>query len=122
MNGLKAVILATAIFVCAAAHGEQGGPPQPMACGNGPVERTYGETQWLVFGCDDRRSVVIVSAPGSPAGPFVFRFLARGDSYVLQSQGTGNRDYTKLAYGELRKMGIEDITELVRLTQLLDGN
>ena len=122
MNGLKAVILVTAIFLCAVAHGKQSAPPQPMACGNGPVERTYGETQWLVFGCDDRRGVVIVSAPGRPAASFGFRFLARGDSYVLQGQGTGNSDYTKLAYGELRKMGIEDITGLVRLTQLLDGN
>jgi hypothetical protein len=47
----------------------------------------------------------------------VFRFLARGNGYVLQSQGTGDRRYTTAAFDELKQMSAQDIATLVELTQ-----
>lgn len=121
-SGLVAIANCLVMLASVCAYGNDSAAPATMTCGAGPVERSYGNTKWLVFGCDDGRSVVIVSAPGSPANPFVFRFLARGNSYVLQSQGTGDRAFTTPAYGELRQMTGEDIAELVKLTRALAGN
>ena len=39
-------------------------------CTIGPITKTYGQTQWLAYSCNDDKTVVIVSAPGSPAMPF----------------------------------------------------
>lgn len=111
-----------ALLLSFSAVGNDGADPKPMTCGAGPVERTYADTKWLVFSCDDGLSVVIVAAPGSPANPFVFRFLARGNAYVLQSRGSGDRAFTTPAYGELSQMTGTDIAELVRLTRARAGN
>jgi hypothetical protein len=121
-NGLVAIALCTAMLLSVCARADDSAEPAPMTCGAGPVERTYAETKWLVFSCDDGLSVVIVAAPGSPANPFVFRFLARGNAYVLQSRGSGDRAFTTPAYGELSQMTGTDIAELVRLTRARAGN
>ncbi|UCH49965.1 MAG: hypothetical protein JSU95_09535 [Betaproteobacteria bacterium] len=116
MRRYSAVLLLT-IFVSVPASGDEPVSGAPLKCEVGPIEKTYGKTQWLVYGCDDERSVVIVAAPLSPARPFVFRFLAQGDGYLLQSKGSGDRDYTTAAFGELKMMTLEDIEALVKLTK-----
>src|ERR1700722_9045111 len=45
-----------------------------LNCKIGPIENIYGGTKWLVYGCDDKASVVVVTAPGNPAMPFYFFF------------------------------------------------
>src|SRR5437868_1067158 len=37
-----------------------------LNCKAGPVLKTFGGTQWNVYGCDDNASVVIITAPGNP--------------------------------------------------------
>lgn len=106
-----------AVFVSVPARGDEAVPGAPLKCEVGPIEKTYGKTQWLVYGCDDARSVVIVAAPLSPARPFVFRFLAQKNGYLLQSKGTGDKDYTTAAFGELKGMSMDDIEALVKLTK-----
>jgi hypothetical protein len=50
-----------------------------------PAEKTVGKTPWLVYGCGDGRSVVVVAAPGSAAMPFYFiRIVPR--NLVLQGE------------------------------------
>lgn len=115
--GSLAAALCLALMICAPAHGDETGRESTLICSVGPIEKTYGKTKWLIYSCDDRRSVVMVSAPGSPANPFVFRFLARGNAYVLQSQGTGNREHTAAAFAELKEMSGQDIATLVKLTE-----
>lgn len=105
------------VLVSAPALGQEAVSGVPLKCEVGPIERTYGKTQWLVYSCNDARSVVIVAAPLSPARPFVFRFLAQENGYLLQSKGTGDREYTAAAFGELKVMSMEDIRALVKLTK-----
>lgn len=45
-----------------------------LSCTIGPLNKTYGKTQWLVYGCNDGRSLVVTTAPENPAAPFVFYF------------------------------------------------
>ena len=116
---LESLALALCLTVLASVtvRGEDAAQTAPLMCGVGPIEQSYGMTKWHVYSCDDGRSVVIVSAPESPASPFVFRFMASGDAYLLQSQGTGNRKYTAAAYGELKQMSVQDVAALVKLTK-----
>ena len=116
-NSFVVIALCTAMLISVCARADDSAESAPLTCGAGPVERTYAVTKWLVFSCDDGLSVVIVAAPDSPANPFVFRFLARGNAYVLQSRGSGDRAFTTPAYGELSQMTGTDIAELVKLTR-----
>jgi hypothetical protein len=113
-----AVVLLLATLASVTAHGEEVPPKQTLSCEFGPVPKTFGMTSWLVYTCDGGQSVLIVSAPGSPAAPFMFRFSAREDGYVLQSQGTGDKEFTTAAFGDLKVMSVQDIEELINLTKV----
>jgi hypothetical protein len=39
----------------------------PLKCNIGPITKIYGASKWLVYSCDDNRSLVIVSTPDSVA-------------------------------------------------------
>jgi hypothetical protein len=91
--------------------------PQQLRCDIGPVTRTYGQGQWLVYGCNDDKSVIVVSAPGNPASPFVFSFIFQGNAYRLHGQGTGNKAATAATFDELKKLSEQDIANLLTLTK-----
>ena len=109
------LLLATLAFTTA--RGEQTKPRETLKCEFGPIAKTYGMTSWLVYTCDGEQSVLIVAAPGSPAAPFMFRFSAREQGYVLQSQGTGDKKFTGAAFGELKVMTVQEVEELIALTK-----
>lgn len=90
--------------------------PSSLKCDIGPVKKTYGMTQWLVYSCDDRRSIVVVSAPGNPAMPFFFTLSPTGDGYRLHGEGTGRKEATSAAFEELEALSEEDIITLVEQT------
>jgi hypothetical protein len=107
-----------AMPLCAAAVGTIGSRPPPMTCTTGPVTRTYGKTQWLVYSCQDFKSIVVVSAPGSPAAPFYFRGNVKADgSYQFDGAGTGSKSATDAAYAELKLLSPKDIAALVSATR-----
>jgi hypothetical protein len=112
-----AAVLLLATLASVTAHGEGAAPMQTLSCEFGPVPKTYGMASWLVYTCDSGQSVLIVSAPGSPAAPFTFRFSAREGGYVLQSQGTGDKEFTAAAFGELKVMSVQDVEELISFTK-----
>ncbi|HWA91967.1 MAG TPA: hypothetical protein VG889_18145 [Rhizomicrobium sp.] len=121
MNILKPPLIAVA---CAAALlsaptlGEQVGPKQPqLECKTGPLTKVYGGTTWLLYSCDDNRSIVIVSAPGSPAAPFYFSYFPEAGGYHLSGEGTGDRAATDLAYKELVALTAKDIALLIADTK-----
>lgn len=78
--------------------------PEPMACEVGPVTRAYGQSDWLVYGCADDRSLVFVSAPGNPAMPFVFISTPDADGYRLYGEGSGSQDATRPAFEDMSQM------------------
>lgn len=87
--------------------------PANLNCKIGPVEKTYGGTRWNVYGCDDKKSVVIVTAPGNPAMPFYFFFVPNAGGYQLHGEGTGDKKATDAAYKDLAALTEADIAALV---------
>jgi hypothetical protein len=89
---------------------------QALKCEAGPVVRSYGATDWNVYGCADNRSLVFVTAEESPATPFYFLLSAKDGSYRLTGEGTGNKALTDAAAKELSALGAQEISTLVSET------
>ena len=107
-----ATLLLMANTACASTSQEADRPP-PLKCEVGPLPKTYGQTAWLVYACDDSRSVVVVSDTGNPALPFYFMLYVKPDgSMTLYGEGTGNKSATQAAYDELQKLTVDDVAEL----------
>lgn len=106
----EAAVLALSLQVAV----EQTGPT-PLACEVGPVEREYGGSDWLVYGCSDERSFVLVSSPDSPANPFVFMFLFADESYRIRGEGNGDQHATSAAFEELSKLTPAEISDIVSM-------
>jgi hypothetical protein len=121
MNPVKLPLIAIAcvsILLSAPSFREQGAPKKPkLECKTGPLTKMYGGTAWLVDNCDDDRSIVIVSAPGSPAAPFYFSYFTESGGYYLSGEGTGDRAATDLAYRELAALTAKDIALLIARTK-----
>jgi hypothetical protein len=88
----------------------------------GPLNKTYGKTHWLVYSCNNEKAegkamLVLVSAPGSSAMPFVFFFSIKDGAYRLYGEGTGNKEATGAAYVELQQLSEPDIAALILQTQ-----
>jgi hypothetical protein len=98
------------------AAGAQGPSAPKLTCDRGPLaDKTYGGTAWNVYGCNDNRSVAIVSAAGNPAMPFYFLLFAEANGqYTLSGEGTGRREFTRKAYDELSRLTPQEIDGLVR--------
>jgi hypothetical protein len=88
----------------------------PLQCNIGPITKVYGSVPWLLYSCDDGKSLVVVSAPGSPAAPFYFFFSPEGRGYHLRGEGTGSKPLTDSAYKELEVLSNKDIVDLVGQT------
>jgi hypothetical protein len=90
-------------------------------CSEGPITRTFGGTDWLVYACDDHKSIVLVTAPGSPAAPFVFSFMMSEGRYQLHGEGAGRKELTDAALNDLQKLTAHDIALLIRQCALVSG-
>jgi len=93
-----------------------------QACDVGPHNKTYGNTPWLVYSCNNDASegnarVVLVSAPGNPAMPFVFFFYIKDGAYRLYGEGQGSKEASGAAHAELQKLTQQDIENLIAQTK-----
>ena len=104
-------VLVSTLLACLTTSAKSGTPTN-LNCKTGPVEKIYGGTKWLVYGCDDKQSVLVVTAPGNPAMPFMFVLHATGDSYNLHGEGTGDKKLTDAAVKVLSQLSKEDIASL----------
>jgi hypothetical protein len=86
-------------------------------CTIGPVTKTYGQSQWLVYSCNDDKTLVIVSAPGNPATPFYFTFLPTDAGHRLFGEGTGKKEATAAAFEQLKSLSEEDIANVIKETK-----
>jgi hypothetical protein len=86
-------------------------------CGVGPITKVWGEVPWLVYSCDNERSIVIIAAPGSPAEPWVFT-LDRGKNGIhLDGDGASGKQGTAATYAELSKFSQHDFEKLIEETK-----
>ncbi len=96
---------------------EAASPPQPVRCETGPVTRTFGGTEWIVYSCEDEVSLVVVSAIGSPASPFFFLLRPNAESYEIVGEGSGDKRATDAARADLSKLGSAKIAALLAETK-----
>lgn len=113
-----AIVTLAALVLASNGAGAQGPSEQRITCDRGPVAtKTYGGTSWDVYGCNDYRSVAVVTARGNPGLPFYFLFAERNGQYRLSGEGTGRPEFTRKAYEDLTRLTQQDIQALVRETQ-----
>lgn len=93
------------------------GEEASQKCDVGPITRTYGKVPWLVYSCRDKRSLLLVSAPGNAAMPAFFVFRPSGDGYELRNQGSANQAISAAAYAELSRLTPKQIGELIAATE-----
>lgn len=96
---------------------EPASEPAPLRCENGPLSKTYGGTDWLVFSCDDQRSLVIMSAPGNPAAPYVFFLHPDEKGYRISGRGNADKKATRAAIKQLKRMTKKSILRLIKQTK-----
>jgi hypothetical protein len=118
---ITAVLALAASVSCASTPADADRPPD-LNCEVGPLHRTYGQTEWLVYACSDARSAVIVSAEGNPALPFYFIFYVKpsGDMQ-LHGEGTGKKSATQAAFDEIKDFTRTNIAELVAQAQAVQA-
>ena len=88
-----------------------------LKCATGPVQRQYGGTDWLVYSCDDQRTMVVVSAEGNPASPFYFLLAPKSGSYVIHGEGNGDKAASEAAWKELSQMPQSALADLLQATK-----
>jgi len=84
----------------------------PLNCDVGPATKTFGGAPWLVYSCNDPSTVIVVSAPGSPAAPFYFALSFENGSYRIRGEGTGAKSITDAALRQLQTLSTTDIQAL----------
>ena len=83
---------------------------QDLRCDVGALPRDVGGAEWLVHGCRDARSLVVTTPASNPAAPFFF-FLIGDDGYRITGEGTGDRQWTRVAFDELAAMSPRQIAQ-----------
>lgn len=91
----------------------------PLQCDTGPLQRTYGGTEWVVYSCSDRNTVVIYTAAANPGKEFYFMFTSQKGELHLYGEGNGDKKYTNAAFEELKPMTREDVDALIKATELV---
>jgi hypothetical protein len=91
--------------------------PSPMKCEAGPANRQLGGNPWLVYSCDDQRSMVAVAPPGNPASPFYFVLRSDAGNYKIFGEGNGDKAASDAAGDELSRMNTGDLVALLNETK-----
>ena len=114
-----AVMAFGALFAASvAASAEGAGPAAPqLRCEIGPVIRHFGGTDWLVYSCDDGRSMVVVSTEKNPAAPFYFLLTPASAGYRIDGEGNGNKQASDAAGDDLARMSAADFINLLAETR-----
>jgi hypothetical protein len=93
-------------------------PKPKLSCTSGPLHKTYGGSEWLLYACDDSRSLVVVTQEGNPAAPFYFIFYVTPEGGMkLDGEGNGDRHASDLAFAELKVLSTSDVSALVAQAQ-----
>jgi hypothetical protein len=116
MRKLTLLVALSLVAPCSLALSQALSQPT-LTCNVGPLGKTFGQTQWLVYSCNDPSTLIVVSAPGNPASPFYFSFSLEGSSYHLRGEGTGSKPASDAAYSELQALSTSAIRSLVEQTK-----
>lgn len=103
-------LIAGALLLCWAADATA--QETQLTCNVGPIQRIYGGTPWVVYGCDDGKSLVVASGAGNPASPFYFVLAWSDAGYAVSGEGSGSRDASAAALSDLRALTRQQIEAL----------
>jgi hypothetical protein len=110
-------VLATLLIASAEPDATSVTEKPSLKCEQGPVKRVFGDTNWLVYGCDDVSTMVVVSDAGNPASPFYFIVFKEGDGYRIRGEGNGDKAASRAAVNELSQMSSEQFEKLLAETK-----
>jgi hypothetical protein len=123
MRFLMMIVLAVVASASWASTPAEAERPPDLNCEIGPLHKTYGQTAWLVYACNDSRSIVIVSDKGNPALPFYFILYVKPDGDMqLHGEGTGKKSATQAAFDEIKKLSQTDVAGLVSQAQAVQAS
>ena len=108
------LLLITIFLFCFSVAAEES-----MQCNIGPLKKIYGNTNWLVYSCSDKKTLVIATDTGNPAMPFYFMWYMKDGKYNLHGEGTGNKKYTKAAFEQIKLLSKKKIEEIITKTYLI---
>jgi hypothetical protein len=88
-------------------------------CDIGPVIKTYGQSKWLVYSCDDETTLLVLAAPDNPIKPFMFVLEpdSSGGYGVFFDESVGKADATASALAQLKALSQQDVANLIKETK-----
>lgn len=92
---------------------------KPLDCGTGPITKVFGGTNWLVRSCDGI-ALHVLSDSGNPAFPFYFLIYpseAEKGRFVIEGEGTGDKQASAAALADIRRLSTTDIASLIAETK-----
>jgi hypothetical protein len=107
-----------ALLVSVAAIAAESSPAtESFTCDIGPLNKTYGKNPWLVYSCNDGRTVVVVSAPGNPAMPFSFTLAIGDHGLQVTGEGKGRMGVVNAMYNDITSLSVRDVRHLIEETK-----
>lgn len=118
-------VLSAALLSLSAFGGLQAAAEEPdeakalNKCDIGPTIKTYGQSKWLVFSCDDDKTLLVLAAPDNPVKPFMFVLEpdSSGGYGVFFDESAGKNDATASALTQLKALSQQDIANLIKETK-----
>ncbi len=92
---------------------------KPLDCGTGLITKIFGGTSWLVRSCDGI-ALHVLSDSGNPAFPFYFLIYpseTEKGRFVIEGEGTGSKQASAAALGDIRRLTATDIAALIAETK-----
>ena len=90
---------------------------ESLICDIGPLNKTYGKNPWLVYSCNDDRTVIVVSAPGNPAMPFSFTVAIGDHGLQVTGEGKGRKEVVNAMYNDITSLSVRDVRHLIEETK-----
>jgi len=112
---MKFVVAIAALLMALPVSGAQA--QQPMRCDVGPVHRAFGGTPWLVYSCEDGKSLAVITEAGNIAAPFYFILAWREDGYRIAGEGNGDENASTAAGRDLEALTAAQIEALIAETR-----
>lgn len=107
------MIAATLALAFVSAQADPPAPRPTLSCSRGGATRSLGGSDWHLYGCDDGKSAILVSAKGNPAGPFTFILSPGTGGYSVFGEGAGAKPASAAARDALLAMSNDAMRQMV---------
>lgn len=116
---LGAAAVALTGFAASAAPALAADAPK-LECKIGPAKRRFGGTLWLVFACNDNRSLAFRPEQNNPNSTAKFVLRWTGAQYELEGDPGDKADVAERAYNEIADLTERQIDALIAAAKAED--